>query len=137
MQIGSAAQTQRIPLLGKFVRNSTLNAEITTPIDLGTLEAVVVGHDSIGEVGVGWYLDQVDVQFNENHLTFPVQRWLGVSDIGAGTFPASIKLKVGIKHSMLDPTHESPAFTSPLWVRTGVAAFPHPDKVIAFKYQML
>mmetsp|Transcript_33275 Transcript_33275/g.53620 ORF Transcript_33275/g.53620 Transcript_33275/m.53620 type:complete len:495 (-) Transcript_33275:8947-10431(-) len=136
---GEDAQTQRILVEGDFVRDSVVKRTITTPVSLGQLRSVRVGHDNVGEKGVGWYLESVQVKYEGDakpeEFRFPVQRWLGKSDIGVGTYPASVSLKVRMMDSLVDP--EAMVFPvankkpKPLFLETGAAAFPHPDKVRA------
>jgi len=140
--LGKHARTQRVEVDGSFARNSVVENEIVAPVQLGKLRGLLVGHDNFGEVGVGWFLDSVEVQDlckpEVKPLMFPVQRWLGKSDIGFGEYPRMIRLRVGITDSMSDPSGSTrfestsaPVKISPLTVKTGAAGFPHPDKVRA------
>lgn len=143
--VGRSARTQRLEINGEFTRDTTVVATIEVPVSLGRIRIVEVGHDNIGEIGVGWYLESVElVELTPEHpkdaqqtLIFPVRRWLGKSDIGAGRYPTFVQLRVGIADSMTDPTSfmlpgaqlVSGIKSVPVFVKCGTAAWPHPDKV--------
>jgi len=136
---GSQGSTPRYVIPGPFLRDTVVQVDIHSETDLGIINAINVGHDNAGGLGVGWYLDAVSLDYGNGEdqisIAFPVRRWLGKSDVGYGTFPTSVSLKAGIMDSMTDPEDLSTRLNyetlprKPLFVETGVAAFPSPSKV--------
>ncbi|GBG33741.1 Protein phosphatase PTC7-like fig [Hondaea fermentalgiana] len=59
--IGKYANTQRIEVPGEFTRDTTVVAVIKTPHPLGRIRIVEVGHDNVGDLGVGWYLESIEL----------------------------------------------------------------------------
>ncbi|CAF0762513.1 unnamed protein product [Rotaria sp. Silwood1] len=46
-------------------------------IDIGQLKTITIEHDGTG-LGPAWYLDFVQVKYNNNTVMFPVERWLDI-----------------------------------------------------------
>lgn len=63
--------------------------------DVGKLKTITIEHDGTG-LGSGWFLEQVQVKYNNENVMFPVGRWL---DINEGDKRISLELEPNKKPS--------------------------------------
>ncbi|UJR35341.1 hypothetical protein I4U23_028101 [Adineta vaga] len=59
--------------------NNARDEFIFDHIDVGQLKTIIIEHDGTG-MGSGWYCDYVEVNYNNNTIKFPVERWLDVNE---------------------------------------------------------
>ncbi|CAF3318438.1 unnamed protein product [Rotaria socialis] len=48
-------------------------------IDIGQLKTITIEHDG-SSITSGWYLDFIDVTYNNNTVNFPIDRWLAIDE---------------------------------------------------------
>ncbi|CAF1189292.1 unnamed protein product [Rotaria magnacalcarata] len=48
-------------------------------INIGQLKTITIEHDG-STIGAGWYLDFIDVTYNNNTVNFPIDRWLAINE---------------------------------------------------------
>eukprot|EP00298_Acanthocystis_sp_HF-20_P013276 c20278_g1_i2.p1 GENE.c20278_g1_i2~~c20278_g1_i2.p1 ORF type:complete len:452 (+),score=213.21 c20278_g1_i2:53-1408(+) len=86
-------ETALVPKSGYFERASRERFVLTSPVDIGDLKEITVGHDE-GGIGSGWYIERVEVNLGGKRFFFTCNRWLGQSDSGGISGDAVIRLSL-------------------------------------------
>ncbi|CAF2535221.1 unnamed protein product [Rotaria sp. Silwood2] len=91
---------------------------VVKDIDIGQLKTITIEHDGTG-LASGWYLDFVQVKYDNNTVMFPVERWL---DTNQDDKRISLELEPNKKPTSkltTEDTKEANAVEYEITVRTG------------------